>query len=63
MAFGDSFFGLEIVGSLEVYLSNVRGHPASRVQGAALLRAVIGSLLFTHATVLIAPGGTLDTCQ
>jgi hypothetical protein len=62
MAFGDPFYGLEVVGPLKVYLSNVRDHPASRVQGAVLLRTVIISLLFTHATVLVDPGGILVTC-
>ena len=61
MAFGDPFYGLEVVGPLEVYLPNDRSHPASRVQGAVLRRTVIVSLLFTHATVLIDPGGILVT--
>ena len=49
---GDSFFGLEVVDPLKVDLFIRRRSQTSRVQGAALRRAVIGSLLFAHATVL-----------
>jgi hypothetical protein len=63
MAFGDPFYGLEVVGTLKLDLSNIRGHQASRVQGAALRRAVIFPLLFTHATTCDDPGGTLGACH
>lgn len=45
MAFGDSFYGLEVVGLLKVDLFDSRGDQASRVQGATLRRVVIFSLL------------------
>jgi hypothetical protein len=45
MPFGDSFCGLEVVGTLKVNRFSARGLQASRVQGAALRRAVIVTLL------------------
>ena len=48
----DPFGELEVVDPLKIDRFGRRWSQASRVQGAALRRAVIGSLLFTHATVL-----------
>ena len=46
---------------LEINRLHGDGVRVSRVQGAALLRTVIFSLLYTHATVLLDPDGTSDT--
>src|SRR6056297_174925 len=56
-----AFLGLAGGEPLEVNRLQRRGPRASRVQGAVLLRTVIVSLLFRHATVLLDPGGTSDT--
>ena len=56
-----AFPGLAGGEPLEVNRLRRRGHRASRVQGAILLRMVICSLLFQHATVLLDPDATAAT--